>query len=74
MLCRFHGTPATVTEVGAFADILRRRLLEFRPTTQLIAATAEAYRPVLEDKAWTRNVQGQRKFSVRPIRGGRRGG
>jgi hypothetical protein len=54
-----NGTPATVTEVGDFTDILRRRLFEATPTAELTSTTAAAYRPVLEDKAWTRNVWNQ---------------
>ncbi len=51
-----NGTPATVTEVGDFADILRRRLFDAEPAAEVLAATAAAFRPVLEDKSWTRNV------------------
>ncbi|MGC4939309.1 DUF499 domain-containing protein [Kribbella sp. DT2] len=51
-----NGKPATVTEVGDFADILRRRLFDADPPAEVLAATAALYRPVLEDKAWTKNV------------------
>ena len=51
-----NGTPATVTEVGDFADILRRRLFDAEPAAEVLAATAAMYRPVLEDKTWARNV------------------
>jgi hypothetical protein len=51
-----NGTPATVTEVGDFADILRRRLFDAEPAAEVIAATAAIYQPVLEDRAWTKNV------------------
>lgn len=51
-----NGTPATVTEVGDFAEILRRRLFDAEPATEVLAATAGSYRPVLEDAAWTKNV------------------
>ncbi len=54
-----NGTPATVTEVGDFTDILKRRLFEATPTAEVTAATARTYRAVLEDKAWTRNVWDQ---------------
>ncbi|WLF51536.1 DUF499 domain-containing protein [Rhodococcus opacus] len=51
-----NGTPATVTEVGDFADILRRRLFESDPAKEVLAATAELYRSALADKAWVKNV------------------
>ena len=51
-----NGTPATVTEVGDFADILRRRLFDAEPAAEVLAATAAMYRPVLDDRAWTKNV------------------
>ena len=51
-----NGTPATVTEAGDFADILRRRLFDADPAAEVLDATATMYRPVLEDKAWTKNV------------------
>jgi hypothetical protein len=54
-----NGTPATVTEVGDFADILRRRLFEAEPAAEVVAATATMYGPVLEDKSWIRNVWDQ---------------
>jgi hypothetical protein len=51
-----NGTPATVTEAGDFADILRRRLFDAEPASELITATAALYRPILEDRSWTRSV------------------
>ncbi|MFB6724860.1 DUF499 domain-containing protein [Kribbella sp. NPDC056345] len=51
-----NGKPATVTEVGDFADILRRRLFDADPAAEVLAATAALYRPVLDDKAWIKNV------------------
>lgn len=51
-----NGTPATVTEVGDFADILRRRLFAAPPAVEVLAATAELYRGCLEDPVWTKNV------------------
>lgn len=51
-----NGIPATVTEVGDFADILRRRLFDAEPAAEVLAATAAMYRPVLDDKSWTKNV------------------
>ncbi|WP_433126517.1 DUF499 domain-containing protein [Micromonospora sp. CA-240977] len=53
-----NGLPATVTEVGDFADILRRRLFDAEPAAEVLAATAALYRPVLQDKSWTKNVWG----------------
>ncbi|WP_208869683.1 DUF499 domain-containing protein [Micromonospora cremea] len=53
-----NGTPATVTEVGDFADILRRRLFDAEPAAEVLAATAALYQPVLQDKSWTKNVWG----------------
>jgi predicted AAA+ superfamily ATPase len=53
-----NGTPATVTEVGDFADILRRRLFDAEPAAEVLAATAAMYRPVLDDQSWTKNVWG----------------
>ncbi len=51
-----NGTPATVTEAGDFADILRRRLFDAEPAAELVAATAALYRPILEDKSWSKSV------------------
>lgn len=51
-----NGTPATVTEVGDFADILRRRLFDAEPAAEVLAATAAIHEPVLEDKAWAKQV------------------
>ncbi|MGW6197288.1 DUF499 domain-containing protein [Kribbella sp. NPDC055110] len=51
-----NGKPATVTEVGDFANILRRRLFDADPPAEVLAATAALYRPVLDDKAWTKSV------------------
>jgi hypothetical protein len=54
-----NGLPATVTEVGDFADILRRRLFDAEPAAEVLAATAALYRPAFEDKFWTKNVWDQ---------------
>lgn len=51
-----NGTPATVTEVGDFADILRRRLFDAEPAAEVVAATAALYQPVLADRGWTKQV------------------
>lgn len=51
-----NGIPATVTEVGDFADILRRRLFDAEPAAEVLTATAALYRTVLADKAWTKQV------------------
>ncbi|PCK24398.1 DUF499 domain-containing protein [Rhodococcus qingshengii] len=51
-----NGTPATVTEVGDFASILRRRLFEADPANEVLDATAKLYRSALADKAWAKNV------------------
>jgi len=51
-----NGTPATVTEVGDFADILRRRLFDGEPPAEVLVATAAQYEPVHNDPAWTKNV------------------
>ena len=51
-----NGLPATVTEVGDFADILRRRLFDAEPAAEVVAATAAQYQPVLTDRGWTRQV------------------
>ena len=51
-----NGSPATVTEVGDFADILRRRLFDAEPAAEVVAATAAQYEPVLSDKGWTKQV------------------
>lgn len=51
-----NGTPATVTEVGDFADILRRRLFDAEPAKEVVTATARLFEPVLADKAWGKQV------------------
>jgi hypothetical protein len=51
-----NGTPATVTEAGDFADILRRRLFDAPPAAEVVSATAELFEPVLTDKAWKKQV------------------
>ena len=51
-----NGSPATVTEVGDFADILRRRLFDAQPAAEVVAATAALYGPTFSDKGWTKNV------------------
>jgi hypothetical protein len=50
------GMPATVTEVGDFADILRRRLFDAEPAAEVVTATADLYRPVFADRGWTKQV------------------
>lgn len=50
------GMPATVTEVGDFADILRRRLFDAEPAAEVVSATAELYEPVLSDRGWIKQV------------------
>lgn len=51
-----NGTPATVTEVGDFADILRRRLFDGEPPAEVLSATAAQYDSIHTDAAWTKNV------------------
>ncbi|MGY2119104.1 DUF499 domain-containing protein [Nocardia gipuzkoensis] len=51
-----NGTPATVTEVGDFADILRRRLFDAEPPSEVLTATAAMFQPVLADRSWTKQV------------------
>lgn len=51
-----NGTPATVTEVGDFADILRRRLFDAEPAGEVVGATAALYQPVLADRGWTKQA------------------
>ncbi|KJK51672.1 ATPase AAA [Lentzea aerocolonigenes] len=51
-----NGTPATVTEVGDFADILRRRLFDIEPSADVLTGTAALYEPVLADKSWAKHV------------------
>jgi Protein of unknown function (DUF499) len=51
-----NGTPATVTANADFAEILRRRLFDRPPVTEVVTATARAFARVLADKAWTRSV------------------
>lgn len=51
-----NGTPATVTEVGDFADILRRRLFDAEPAAEVVAATAALYEPALTDRGWSKQV------------------
>lgn len=51
-----NGSPATVTEVGDFADILRRRLFDAEPAAEVVSATAALYGPVLADKGWSKHV------------------
>lgn len=54
-----NGTPATVTEVGDFADILRRRLFDGGPPSEVLVATAAAYEGIHTDATWTKNVWDQ---------------
>lgn len=51
-----NGLPATVTEVADFASILRRRLFDSDPASEVLAATADCFKATLADKAWTKNV------------------
>jgi len=51
-----NGSPATVTEAGDFADILRRRLFDAEPAAEVLAATADLYDSVLADRAWKKHV------------------
>ena len=51
-----NGSPATVTEAGDFADILRRRLFDAEPAAEVLAATADLFDPVLADHAWEKHV------------------
>lgn len=51
-----NGTPATVTEAGDFAEILRRRLFEQEPAVEVTTATVEHFMPALKDKSWNRGV------------------
>lgn len=51
-----NGLPATVTEVGDFASILRRRLFDAEPAAEVLTATARLYEPILADKTWTKHV------------------
>ncbi|MFI9807454.1 DUF499 domain-containing protein [Streptomyces sp. NPDC052301] len=51
-----NGLPATVSEVGDFADILRRRLFDSEPVAEILAATAALYEPVLDDSGWSKHV------------------
>jgi hypothetical protein len=51
-----NGLPATVTEVADFASILRRRLFDSDPASEVLTATAAMFRPSLDDKSWTKNV------------------
>ena len=47
---------AVVTEVGDFADILRRRLFDSEPAAEVVRATAAQYDAVFADKGWSKNV------------------
>ncbi|MEV6987222.1 DUF499 domain-containing protein [Sphaerisporangium sp. NPDC051017] len=51
-----NGFPATVTEVGDFSDILRRRLFDAEPAAEVVAATAALFEPIHGEKAWAKNV------------------
>ena len=51
-----NGLPATVTEVGDFASILRRRLFEVEPAAEVLQAAADQFAAVLADKAWSKQV------------------
>lgn len=51
-----NGTTATVTEVGDFADILRRRLFDTEPAAEVVEATASLFQPMHDNKGWTKHV------------------
>ncbi|WP_209449044.1 DUF499 domain-containing protein [Rhodococcus qingshengii] len=51
-----NGTPAVVTEVADFAEILRRRLFQQQPAAEVLTATAGLYAAAMADKAWAKNV------------------
>jgi hypothetical protein len=51
-----NGLPATVTEVADFADILRRRLFDTEPATEVLSATAALFSKAFEDKGWAKHV------------------
>jgi hypothetical protein len=51
-----NGTPATVTEAGDFADILRRRLFDQQPASEVLVATAKQFTASLNDKSWAKGV------------------
>ena len=51
-----NGRPGTVTEVGDFAAILRRRLFDQHAPKEVVSATTKAFGPVLRDKSWTKQV------------------
>jgi predicted AAA+ superfamily ATPase len=45
-----------VTEVGDFADILRRRLFDAEPASEVLTATADKHRRLLADPHWVKGV------------------
>ncbi|MEZ5116075.1 MAG: DUF499 domain-containing protein [Candidatus Nanopelagicales bacterium] len=49
-----NGHTATVNEDTDFTAILRRRLFTNPPTPDLTHATADLYRPVMDDKGWAK--------------------
>lgn len=51
-----NGQASVVTEVADFADILRRRLFDTEPPTEVIEATAALYAGTHLDKAWVKGV------------------
>jgi hypothetical protein len=51
-----NGTPATVTANADFADILRRRLFDQSPPSEVVTATAAAFGGIMADKPWTKSV------------------
>lgn len=53
-----NGRPATVTEVGDFAAILRRRLFDTPPAQEVVRSTAQAFDASMRDKAWVKDVWG----------------
>lgn len=53
-----NGRPATVTEVGDFAAILRRRLFDTPPAKEVVDTTAKSFDAALKEKAWAKEVWG----------------
>ena len=60
-----NGTPVTVTDVGDFADILRRRLFDGEPPAEVLSATAAQFDPIHSDPAWSKSVWDQSAASWR---------
>lgn len=58
LIIRNGGRPTTVTEVGDFSAILRRRLFDTPAPKEVVQATAQAFVPALKDKSWVKSVWG----------------